>query len=397
MSAPLRRLAWWAAGAAMALGLAALCVRLFLQYLSRPDLDQGLHVLFTRQLLDEGTLLPHFLYHLLVALVAGLSEDTGALTFAATLVLTALVLLKLVVSLLVLRQLAARAGAPLGPPAALALALAFFFVAPLPTWWEPENIYLGQLSPTVWHNPTAITALPLALASFWVLLGSGSLLRLSVNKPEAAGVSLGRALAAGGLLALSVTAKPNFALAFLPAVFVLWLLQRRLSPLRLLLLGLPALGVLAWQYLHAISSGLEARGAGLVLLRPLSVWRLYSPHPLVSGLVSLAFPLAVLAFARRDLRHRQPLAAAWLLTLVALAEFALLAEPEPRTGDANYYWGLVPATYLLFLLSAAELLAPRPLPGRRRLARLGCWLLLLLHAASGIVLYAVPFQLAVAD
>ena len=397
MSARLRRLGWWALGSALALALAALCVRLFLQYLSRPDLDQGLHVQFTRQLLDEGTLLPHFLYHLLVALVAGLSEDTGQLTFAAALVLTALVLLKLVLSLLILRQLAARAGAPLGSRAALALGVAFFFVAPLPTWWEPENIYLGQLSPTVWHNPTAITALPLALLSFWVLLG-GPLLRLSVNKPEpAAPVSHTRALAAGLLLALSVTAKPNFALAFLPAVCLLWLLQRRLEPVRLLLLALPALAVLAWQYQHAISSGLEARGAGMVMLRPLSVWRLYSPHPLVSGLVSFAFPLAVLAFAWRDPRHRGLLAFAWLLALVALGEFALLAEPEPRTGDANYYWGLVPATYVLFLLSAAELLAPRPLPGRRRLCRLGCWVLLALHAASGIVLYLVPFQLAVAD
>ncbi|HVO11585.1 MAG TPA: hypothetical protein VMX54_12655 [Vicinamibacteria bacterium] len=397
MNAPRRRLAWWAVGSAAALALAGLCFRLFLQYLARPDLDQGLHVLFTQQLLDEGTLLPHFLYHLLVALAAGLSEDTGQLTFAAASVLTLLVLLKLLLSLLILRQLAARAGAPLAPPAALALAAAFFFVAPLPTWWEPENIYLGQLSPTVWHNPTAITALPLALASFWVLLGGGPLLRLSVDEPEGAPVSRRRALAAGLLLALSVTAKPNFALAFLPAVFLLWLLRRRLEPVRLLLLGLPAVAVLAWQYLHAIASGLEARGAGMVMLQPLAVWRLYSPHPLVSGLVSFAFPLSVLAFAWRDLRHRQLLAAAWLVALVALGEFALLAEPEPRTGDANYYWGLVPAIYLLFLLSAAELLARRPIAGWRRLGRVGCWLLLGLHVASGIVLYLVPFQLAVAD
>ena len=384
MTASARRLGWWAAGAGTALALAALAFRLVLQYLSRPDLDHGIHVVFAQELLTEGTLLPHFLYHALVALASFLSRDSGRLTFAAALVLTLMVLLKLLLSLGMLRELTTRAAGSLAPAAALALAVAFFFVAPLPTWWEPENIYLGQLSPTVWHNPTAITALPLALASFWALLG----------RPPA---GLRRSLGVGLLLALSVTAKPNFALAFLPALFALRLLQRRLELVCLGLVSLPSVAVLVWQYRHAISSGLEAPGAGVVMLDPLAVWRLYSPHPLVSALVSLAFPLAVAAFAWRDVRHREPLAAAWLVALVAVAEFALLAEPEPRLGDANYYWGVVPASYLLFLVSAAELLAPRPLAGKRRLGRLGCWALLALHVASGVVLYAVPFQLAVAD
>ena len=93
----------------------------------------------------------------------------------------------------------------------------------------------------------------------------------------------------------------------------------------------------------------------------------------------------------------RPFLAAWLITLVAVLQFALLAEPEPRLGDANYYWGVVPAVYLLFLVSAVELLA-RPAGSRaNRSWRAGCWLLLALHAASGIILLARPFQLVVFD
>ena len=93
------------------------------------------------------------------------------------------------------------------------------------------------------------------------------------------------------------------------------------------------------------------------------MWSIYSPQPLVSALVSLAFPLAVLAGSRRRRAPSGRSLAAWLVTWSASVQFALLAEPEPRLGDANYYWGVVPAVNLLFLVSAAELLA-RPAGSR---------------------------------
>ena len=112
------------------------------------------------------------------------------------------------------RALLARAGSRLAPAAALFLALALFFVAPLPKWWRPESLYLGQLSPTVWHNPTVIAALPLAVASFWAFL---------LPVPRRARDEC----VAGALIGLSVLAKPNFALAFLPAAGLLRLLAAR--------------------------------------------------------------------------------------------------------------------------------------------------------------------------
>ncbi len=399
MTHRLRRAAWPLAFGGVALVLLGLAFALFGRYLERPDLDHGLHARFAQQLVAHGLLLPHFGYHVLVAAAAGFSTDLGQLLFAARMVLSLLVLAKLALSLGLARGLTARAGAPLGPAAALALAVAFFFVAPLPKWWRTENVYLGQLSPTAWHNPTVIAVLPLAVAVFWAFV-----------KADRAGWRAD--LGCGALLAASVTAKPNFALAFLPTAALLRLLPARLSgckhPFRckrpfgrrlagLACLAVPAVAVLGWQYEHALRLGLEAHGESVVSLQPLEVWRLYSPHPLVSTLVSLAFPLAVAAFAARDARQRRPLAAAWILTAVAVAQFALLAEPEPRLGDANYYWGVVPAVYLLFLVSACELLAPRPLSGMRRAARAACWALLAAHAASGVFLYAHPFQLAVVD
>jgi hypothetical protein len=381
-----RRAAWPLAFVGLALLLLVLASELFGRYLERSDLDHGLHARFAQQLLVDGRLLPHFAYHLLLAAAAGFSTDLGQLLLAARYLLALLVLAKLALSLGLARSLTAREGAPLAPATALALGLALFFVAPLPKWWRTENVYLGQLSPTVWHNPTVIALLPLAVAAFWACVRTGDGWRAS--------------FLCGALLAASATAKPNFALAFLPAVALLRLVQVR--PLGRALAGLaclaaPALAVLGWQYRQALALGLEARGQGVVSLRPLEVWQIYSPHPLASALVSLAFPLAVAAFAARDIRQRVPLVAAWLTTALAVAQFALLAEPEPRLGDANYYWAVVPALYLLFLVSACELLAPRRLSAARRAGRAGCWALLAAHAASGVFLYLHPFQLAVVD
>jgi hypothetical protein len=389
----LRRLAWPATCAATSALLAAVAASLFGAYLLRSDLDHGLHVRAAQRLVAEGVLLPHFAYHLLVAATALWSSDLARLSDAAALVLVLLVLAKLGLSLAFVRDLVSRAGGALRPGPALGLAVVFFLEAPLPKWWSPQNVYLGQLSPTVWHNPTTITALPLAIACFWVFLRGVEAQGESEPGAESRRARLSLDLLAGLLLAAATTAKPNFTLAFAPAAVLVRL--RRFDPLGLAALLTPATAVLAWQYLHALLSGFAPEG--ITLMRPLAVWSLWSPHPAVSTLVSLALPLAVLASSGRRCVLRGPLLAAWLVTLVAVGQFALLAEPEPRLGDGNYYWGVVPAVNLLFLVSAAELLAQAATGRGGRWRRTACWLLLALHAVSGLVLVVRPFQLAVVD
>jgi len=376
----LRRAAWPAAFAAATVLLGAAAASRFEAYLARPDLDHGLHLAYTQRLVADGALQPHFLYHLLVAAASGGSRDFGRLDHAAVAVLTLFALARVALALAFVRSLTTAALAPLRAGPALALGVALFFVAPLPKPWRPFDIYLGQLSPTVWHNPTVITLTPLALAAFWAFVGSAA--RRQGRHDASSGI----------LLALSALAKPNFALAFAPAVSLL----RLRRPLSLAVLLGPTLAVLGWQLYHArsIALALAPWAGSLLAIQPLEVWRAYSPHPLVSALVSLAFPLAAQAAVGRDARHPRALAAAWLVTAAAIAEFALLAEPGPRLWDANYYWGVVPATFILFVVCAAELLAPRDAAAPRAALRRTAWALLVAHAASGVFLWAYPFQLA---
>lgn len=378
-----RRLAWAAAYVATGVVLALLASALFRAYLLRSDLDHGRHLVYAQQLVARGALQPHFGYHLLVALASLWSTDLARLDVAANVLLTLLVLARLAVALAFLQALCAQAGAPLRPGVGLALTVAFFFVAPLPNWWRPPNVYFGQISPTVWHNPTVITLAPLAIAAFWAFVRADPAAPGPDDRP------------AGALMALSSLAKPNFVLAFLPAAVLVRLLARPRFRSLAWLAG-PTLAVLAGQLAHARSLS-PASGSTLLEIQPLFVWKAFSPHPAFSVLVSLAFPLAVLAFAWSDRRHARTLAVAWFALGVAVLQFALFAEPGERLWDGNYYWGVVPTSFLVFLVSVAELLAPRSLPRPRRAARALCWLLLALHVAGGVILYAWPFQLAVVD
>jgi hypothetical protein len=167
------------------------------------------------------------------------------------------------------------------------------------------------------------------------------------------------------------------------------LLLRRFDRSSFLISAGATLPVLAWQFQNWSAAG-DARPAlsAIGALRPLEVWNVFSPHPLASLLLSIAFPLAVALFAFRDARQSHALVVAWLIAGVAIAQFALLAEPGEWWRHGNYYWGTVPALYILFLVSLCELCSPsRPVLGGRRAGRWACWILLGLHVASGILFY----------
>jgi hypothetical protein len=118
------------------------------------------------------------------------------------------------------------------------------------------------------------------------------------------------------------------------------------------------------------------------IVAPFAVWSLYSPHPLASLMLSLAFPLAVLLLYRESWRGNEALVLAWAVFAIALLEFVLLAEPGPRFSAANFLWGPCMALYLVFLTSA-EIFLRQPMSAR-------CVAVLaffLLHLGSGVYFY----------
>lgn len=361
-----RAVPWALALAAAGTALAILSRQVFSPLDTAGQSDFMQHAAFARSLCRGGGMPPHFLFEVVVCGIAAPLGGGRAFELASVAVAATAVMAKVLLTYRRIRE----AG---GVGTAALAALGLLFAMPIFNWWKFPKVYLGQISPNVWHNPTAIAVLPLAM----LLFSAASKLTITDRPRRLAG--------AGALALLTGLTKPNYLLALLPCWLAL-LVERaarssragrtgwRRPALVIAAVMAPAAGLLAWQ------SWRLATGGGGVEIAALAVWRLYSPNIPASILLSLAFPLGVLLLYRKRARRQAPLALAWSVLLVALLQMALLAERGPRWPHANFFWGSYAANYLLFVESAV-LLAAAPRSTRTTLA----WGLLAAHAAAGIV------------
>jgi hypothetical protein len=369
------------------------------------DPDQYIHIahVIHKNAVTEGLRIGYPLYHYALALGLALSPEQGWPGARQA----AIVVLALAIGVrgwLSFRELH---GALSPWKAALACLLLAAAMA-LPNWWRtpadyPEQIdmdvwwvhfpsvFRGVVNPNVWHNPTTIFAAPFALLVF----------HQAFLYRETPGLQM--AFSVGVSTAMCALAKPNYLLAFLPAFALVWLLDLRRSTLNceisigkaalhaLAALGLP-IATLVGQFIYTYGSGTR------VLFAPFAVWSvfadptsgdaLYHIRPTVlavripaSILLGVAFPCAVALCFPQQLRNDWRTMFAWLVVAVAVAQYALLAEmPVDRFLSGNFFWALVPASYILFLESC-RLLGGQP-TGYRRLF---CFAILVVQAASGMV------------
>lgn len=396
-SAPLRATAP-AAGAARGNAMALCCLLagcaavsgllfyrgLFGQILS----DHDEHIRFAQRGAQEGIWPVHFLYPVLVHAVSGFRADFNSMAWGALVVLTASVMLKAWLTYVVLtRECAATSLTTLEnklhlPQAVLVAGLAgvLLLAAPVARPWWINRIYLGQISPNVWHNPTSVLCWPLAILLFF----AGSEFLRTGRRRMLAAVML--------LAAASVLAKPNYFLAFAPVFGLLALSRFGVSRNMMLAAAalLPTVGILVWQLATSFSGPMAMRPDLQIVFRPLAAWHLHSNWIAISLLFSLAYPLAYLAVYRRQLKHRELFVFAWGVMFAALVWAVCFAEVSRVDGhvdfDFNFSWGAHLSLFVLFVVTTIDLVENAPFANAARpsLASLPWWLLGA-HAASGVL------------
>lgn len=330
--------------------------------------------------LDAGDLpgAPHLLFQVLLVGLHRLAPSREWVDLAIDLTVLCQVALALLVASLLEdawpRSLDWRAGALVS-----GLALALLAVGPVNLGsWSAHNLYLGYLSPTTHHNPTATLLRPLALAVWW-RVG----LRLFGSAPVSARSTLGDAT----LTLLSVLAKPSQALALAPATVLVaaWRVRSgKPVEVRALALGfvLPVLAALAGQY-----SQLTSAGEAGIAWAPLAVMSAFPGSIPGRLLLSTAFPLCVVALRSAVARRDGPLGLSWLSFAFGLVWVYGFTETGERQSNANLLWTGHITLFVLFFASARLLLRqPASAPWRDVV----CWLALALHLAGGIALCLHP-------
>jgi hypothetical protein len=215
------------------------------------------------------------------------------------------------------------------------------------------SIYLGQFSGLVWHNSTAIACAPLVLvcgiaAKKYLQTCSGT---------DAAWLSVATVVCA--------LMKPNFTLAFVPALALVGIWHQRSRPLlsrlgQVALIAVPTIGV--WFVQIWLIQSDKNIGQTSFTIQPFVVWSYYSSHWWISILQSFAFPAAAGFAIHRSGKKTSPwLSLTRVTAVVSVIEFSILGEKFRSTGqniyDGNWFWGVHAATLLLFVVSAADLLS----------------------------------------
>ena len=233
---------------AIALVLApAVCLIAFRSVVSQMagEADYPSHIEFARQLAETGALLPHFGYHILVIVVHALTPADWVAA-AEIVTLGGVGACAVVVAWWLRGALGTSATALLVAAALVPAALCVLQpILPLdPTRYDAW--LFGYFPPNQWHSPTTLFSKPFAL----LLLGLGPMVVWPAHDTR---VGRTRMLTSAALVVMSCLVKPNFIMAFLPALGALAVLNWRHTDWRWLGLSfvIPTVAVLGWQYVLA--------------------------------------------------------------------------------------------------------------------------------------------------
>jgi hypothetical protein len=319
--------------------------------------DHDLHLHLIEKGIESGNWPVHFLFPAMVYVLAGFSHDYTHLAQAALFILTACVVAKGCITYAILARSCPRLPSTINAidlrwsreTLLLMVTIALLIATPILRPWQTSRIYIGQVSPNVWHNPTILVCWPLAILLFFAAYDF-------LRKPKRG------MLAAIAILAmLSVLAKPNYFLAFAPVFGLMCLWRYGLTRVGFIsqLAMLPTVAVLFWQLTASFSGSGAMRAEKTIAFVPFDAWQLYSRSIPLSLQFSLAFPVSYLIVFRRSLVNRQLLLFAWLVTLSALVWMACFAEVSTADGsvdpDFNFSWGSHLAVFVLFLVTAIDL------------------------------------------
>ncbi len=291
--------------------------------------------------IEEGIRQPA--YSLMEQIFGVMIRDLGMNAKAVGILLSALTLGTLWVTYRIMRKLV-----PEGNPALLHLmAIVCMAVAPLYIKALNPNRYLGLQTPTIWHNSTYIGMKFGAMCVLLFYYGYQETYREKFSVWDFIWFTV--------LLAFTNLCKPNFIVAFAPAMAVMLLTDCIASKGRTLkrqiVIGIPvliSLLVLIRQNAILFNGSNESSSLGFSLAY---VLRMRTDHPIASLLQSAAFPLVVLAANLRDLKTDRRFRVTWLMWLVGLFEYLFINDMGYRQNDGNLTWGYCFCLFPVFMVS----------------------------------------------
>jgi len=206
-----------------------------------------------------------------------------------------------------------------------------------------SRIYMGAGSPSVWHNVTLLTVQPLALLSVFFTIKFFESDRFKYF------------VLAVIVTIVSIFAKPNFIIVFLPSLVVYMLLKKYFDKRQLqfaLITIFFSVAILAYQLMSL--QEINSKDGGSIVFDFLGVWSIYTPSVTVSIMMALGLPLLITLFNYQSAKKNEYIKFTWLLILFSTILFACFAEGGKRYSDGNFSWSWMISLSLIYIFTIIE-------------------------------------------
>lgn len=329
---------------------------IFFQLADKPEIASDLpaHMTGVRQILDGGLFefLKSDTYPLLQLLIALIAFIPGIpLTVAAAFVVAAL---NVITYVLIYRFFI---SSQLNSGSLAFMTCALLLLGPVYIPWFNPNIYLGQCTPNIWHNPTTICLRPFALVTFL-------LITKMIKECEETKTCGGKDLAClSVMLVFCNLAKPSFEQALIPGLalyFIIKLVKGKGNNfflyLKIAAAFIPSVLLLAIQWFMSFSTT-AAGGDNKIAIGFFEVINLYTPNAFVSFILGMAFPLYVMICNWNSIKNKSDLQILVCSLIAAYLEWALLMETGIRKTHGNFGWAYAIFMFIVYVFSMREFLA----------------------------------------
>lgn len=231
-------------------------------------------------------------------------------------------------------------------------ALFLMLVTPVRLPIVNDQVYRGVGSPTVWHNPTQLVVIVTAMLCVpYTLHCWYEFERRLPAEGSRAMIPWRKVLALSVLLMLSLSAKPTFMQALLPAAAVFFLAQWIRHPrnsryfLQIILAFLPAAAYFLLQYLYYTGVVVPFTSGVEFALTPETAW-----EAVRNMLLMAAFPLYVALLCRRsECLKDKAVVLSLLMAAFSILEAMCFRETGVRINHGNFNWASMSSAFMLWV------------------------------------------------
>jgi len=221
-------------------------------------------------------------------------------------------------------------------------------------WFSP-HIYLGPLSPTIWHNPTNNAVKGISIIIFYLFID----IFLNAQKAEKDRMPMKQMALLSFLLLISTLLKPSFIILFIPAAFLFLLIElirvkgkNIVFCMQTALACLPSLIPLFYSYyLTYIKLQSDLRG-GVVFsfLTAISTWTTNIP---LTVMLPFIFPMFVIMLNYKNIYQNKPLFFAMMTAFVGALYWLCFAESNQLHAN-ELAWVQILALILIWLVTIID-------------------------------------------